>query len=130
MPCQGQNLFLGDISDALKLEQSVTTLVGTSESLPLSLRTGKQKPWAWKILAQDPESGLEPRPLTPAHCPFSEQDFLYLLGINSLGLWSLTLWTIATLSEPNHWSCSLLPFSLFPCQPEAAGAPICRAEIA
>lgn len=58
---QCQILLPGDISDGLNLEQSV---------LPFSLWTGKWKTWAWKILAQDPESGLEPRPLAPAHCHF------------------------------------------------------------
>lgn len=70
MPCQGQDLLPGDISDALKHEQSVTTLEGTSEILPLLLWTGKQKPWAWEVLAQDLESRIEPITLTPACCPF------------------------------------------------------------
>lgn len=129
VPSQGQNLFLGDISDAVKLEQLVTTLEGTSEILPLSLWTGKQKPWAWKILAQDPESGLEPRLLAPAHCPFTEQDFLYLLGINSLGLWSLTFGQLPLSLNPTIGAAPFYHLACFPANLKLQ-APICRAEIA
>lgn len=67
VPSQGQNLASGDLSDALKHEQSVTI---SGEILPLPSRMKKQKPWGWKVPARDPESGTGPRPLAPAPCPF------------------------------------------------------------
>lgn len=82
---QGQNLARGDVSDALKHEQSVETLEGTSEFLPLPLWVKKQKPWDWKLLAKDPESGIEPRPLTPDPCPFHFTRLLVLVWNQLLG---------------------------------------------
>ena len=55
----------------------MTTLERASEIL--SLLCGQcNENWEWKVLAQDLESGVEPRPLALPHCPFHCYHFLNL----------------------------------------------------
>lgn len=59
---------------------------------------------------------------------FTAWDFLYSLGISSLGLQSLTFWGISTLFEPRYWGCSPYHLACLPANLKLQ-APVCRAEI-